>query len=184
MSVGGVVYSNSGTLPLTLTSTQYLTTDIITGVKMRIDNSGTNEIAFQIRVEPSCSVSIDWVKLELGSIATPFSPRPYAEELAMCQRYYQKITSSNVSSFAGFSGNAGTQAYITIPSPTLRTSPTITVTGNGYLRTVDSGSVTPTTITINSIDNNVIVLNVYATITGSRPVVLGQFSGSFDAEIY
>lgn len=130
------------------------------------------------------TITFNECKLELGSIATPFSPKPYAEELAMCQRYYQKITSSNVSSFAGFSGNAGTQAYITIPSPTLRTSPTITVTGKGYLRTVDSGSVVPTTITINSIDNNVIVLNVYATITGSRPVVLGQFSGSFDAEIY
>jgi len=28
-------------------------------------------------------------KLEVGTIATPFSPRNYEEELAMCQRYYQ-----------------------------------------------------------------------------------------------
>ena len=33
------------------------------------------------------------VKLELGSVATPFVPRTYAEELSECQRYYQKITS-------------------------------------------------------------------------------------------
>lgn len=32
-------------------------------------------------------IKIKSVKLELGSVATPFSPRPYAEELAMCQRY-------------------------------------------------------------------------------------------------
>lgn len=30
------------------------------------------------------------VKLELGEIATPLSPRPYGEELALCQRYYEK----------------------------------------------------------------------------------------------
>lgn len=29
------------------------------------------------------------IKLEQGSIATPLVPRPYGEELALCQRYYQ-----------------------------------------------------------------------------------------------
>lgn len=29
------------------------------------------------------------IKLEPGSIATPFVPRPYGEELALCKRYYQ-----------------------------------------------------------------------------------------------
>lgn len=29
-----------------------------------------------------------WAKLELGSVATPFVPRSYGEELALCQRYY------------------------------------------------------------------------------------------------
>ncbi|GAA0078797.1 hypothetical protein UT300005_31760 [Clostridium sp. CTA-5] len=32
-----------------------------------------------------------WVKLEVGSVATPFVPRSYGEELALCQRYYQEI---------------------------------------------------------------------------------------------
>lgn len=32
---------------------------------------------------------LNWVKLEVGSIATPFIPRLYAEELALCQRYYE-----------------------------------------------------------------------------------------------
>ena len=34
------------------------------------------------------SVDIEWAKLELGSVATPFVPRLYAEELALCKRYY------------------------------------------------------------------------------------------------
>lgn len=33
---------------------------------------------------------LNWVKLELGEVATPFVPRPYAEELALCKRYYEK----------------------------------------------------------------------------------------------
>lgn len=31
---------------------------------------------------------LEWVKAELGEYATPFVPRSYPEELAMCQRYY------------------------------------------------------------------------------------------------
>lgn len=34
------------------------------------------------------SIVIDWIKLEVGDKATPFIPRPYSEELALCQRYY------------------------------------------------------------------------------------------------
>ena len=40
------------------------------------------------------SFSCQWVKLELGSIATPFCPPDPATELAKCQRYYQ-IRSTN-----------------------------------------------------------------------------------------
>lgn len=34
-------------------------------------------------------IDISNVKLELGSVATPFHPKSYAEELASCQRYYE-----------------------------------------------------------------------------------------------
>ena len=33
---------------------------------------------------------VEWMKLEIGDHATPYVPRLYAEELALCQRYYQK----------------------------------------------------------------------------------------------
>lgn len=47
-----------------------------------------------VRVKfPSTDVAktIKWVKLEKGAIATPFIPRLYAEELALCMRYYQRV---------------------------------------------------------------------------------------------
>ena len=34
---------------------------------------------------------IDWIKLEEGIVATPHVPRTFAEELAMCQRYFVKV---------------------------------------------------------------------------------------------
>ena len=35
------------------------------------------------------TIEIAWVKLEFGKVATPFVPRSYGEELALCQRYYE-----------------------------------------------------------------------------------------------
>ena len=48
----------------------------------------TTNLVVQIPV--TSETIINWVKLELGSSATPFVPRPFAEELAMCQRYFEK----------------------------------------------------------------------------------------------
>ena len=39
----------------------------------------------------TATLDIEWMKLELGSVTTPFAPRIYAEELALCQRYFQRL---------------------------------------------------------------------------------------------
>ncbi len=41
-------------------------------------------------------INLSNVKLEVGSVATSFSPRPYAEELALCQRYYEVTDLDNM----------------------------------------------------------------------------------------
>lgn len=48
---------------------------------------------FFIAISPSVftSVNIEWAKLELGEVATPYVPRLYQEEWLLCQRYYQII---------------------------------------------------------------------------------------------
>ncbi|MFT8350091.1 hypothetical protein [Clostridium saccharoperbutylacetonicum] len=39
-------------------------------------------------------IALSEVKLEIGTIATPFLSRTYEEELAMCQRYYQNYSNA------------------------------------------------------------------------------------------
>lgn len=44
-----------------------------------------------IQINPSSDVTIKWCKLEQGTVATPFVPRLYAEEFALCQRFYKEV---------------------------------------------------------------------------------------------
>ena len=37
-------------------------------------------------------IEIEWIKLEIGDHPTEFVPRLYAEELSLCQRYYERST--------------------------------------------------------------------------------------------
>ena len=79
----------------------------------------------------SDSIDIAQVKLEAGSVATPFRPRPIGEELALCQRYYQKI--GFVFASQSFGGSGGALNQVSLPVE-MRVSPTISIafdTGTG-----------------------------------------------------
>jgi hypothetical protein len=60
-------------------------------------------------------------QLEIGSVATPLEFRPIGEELALCQRYYEK--SYDMDKYAGFTSTAG--AMIIIPAATIIDLPVI-----------------------------------------------------------
>ena len=53
-------------------------------------------IGFNKGTEAGNSLKLAWVKLESGSLATPFVPPDYASELAKCQRYYQVRTTNDI----------------------------------------------------------------------------------------
>jgi hypothetical protein len=68
---------------------------------------------------------ITGVQLEAGSVATPFERRPFGTELALCQRYYYKLTSSGNGPFGNGFNNATTTARSNISFPvSMRTTPT------------------------------------------------------------
>jgi hypothetical protein len=82
----------------------------------------------------NATFNITGVQLELGKVATPFEHRSYGEELALCQRYYQK--SYDIDSFAGDNDGNGAIAFIPVSTLdyvntnfpiSMRASPNITV---------------------------------------------------------
>ena len=100
------------------------------------------------------------VQLEVGSTATSFDYRPYGTELALCQRYYWRLTPNTAGNAGdgGFGSSANfsnTSAYSGIIFPvTMRTAPTATTAtlsnfqylsnGAGYTPTgIDLGSSSP-----------------------------------------
>ena len=87
------------------------------------------------------------VQLEVGSVATPFEHRSYGEELALCQRYFQKIggtadnTPYQVFSIVTFETSAA--AWGTIPlKVTMRTKPTVVYSGTFATSVGTAGTLT------------------------------------------
>ncbi len=190
-SLGGVYTRDSGDFYLTSTITfgEILDSDNLT---IRITTRNTDMPAGVT----SNSVTLEFVKLEVGSYATPLSPRPYAEELAVCQRYYYRLEnkSSSTTLLIGtlFFGQANySWGYISLPS-SLRTTPTISYSNLSDL-TVTTGSggtpvqISSLTITNNSY-NNLRTYCIAEGITAGSVLALQLNAGAtyveFDAEIY
>ena len=74
---------NGSTILSTTTGTATLTFSVNpSATKLVIQIAGTSKAL-------NYSLKLNWAKLELGSIATAFNPKNYAEELLACMRYYQ-----------------------------------------------------------------------------------------------
>ena len=102
--------------------------------------AGVQEAVFQFQWFPigtagaDDSVYITGVQLEAGPFATPFERRSFGQELALCQRYYQR---SNAGAANGFSLNGGDGLGFSHPTSnfrggakfpvTMRGTPTLTI---------------------------------------------------------
>ena len=74
------------------------------------------------------------VKLEIGSVATPYNRQSLAKSMADCQRYYQKLGGGGTTAdviIEGYAAGAGANFAVssTIGIPAMRANPTATLVG-------------------------------------------------------
>ena len=144
---------------------------------------GTKTYGVTITMLDGNSVEVEKVKLEYGSIATPYTPRPYAEELSMCQRYYLPTKLAMYVGRTGFSDE--TTCYIFIPTPTTM-RPYKTVVLSSITIYCNGQTKTPSEYVIDSVSANGV--SVTCTIESGfgvrQPVMASVGSGTYiDARI-
>ena len=81
----------TGTFTVTSTLTQYT-------ANIAVPAAATTgiEILFTVGAQISGTWQIGNAQLEVGTVATPFERRMYGQELALCQRYYEKSYNNSV----------------------------------------------------------------------------------------
>lgn len=140
------------------------------------------------------TLKIYGIKLELGEVATPFVPRPYGEELTLCQRYYQKLNRGGSPYYTVGSdvGRGSTTCYVQKAlSIIMRSIPTVTINGS-WRATTGSNHVVVNSIASDA-STNTDILSIRCTLAstisnGSIFVLQGSNDKNanieLDAEIY
>jgi len=109
------------------------------------------------------------VQLEVGAVATPFEFKPFAQELAECQRYYYDPLFERTTAFQtfalGYSISTSQGLFVLELPVSMRTAPSLTITAADFLMGYSSGSnsTAPTGITIVTATNN----NVHLSVSGA-----------------
>jgi len=115
------------------------------------------------------------VQLEKGSTATSFDYRPYGTELALCQRYYAKMTASTGTFTAFGSGlfTNGTTGNIFLKYPvTMRSAPTISQSNCSLNDSINNQAITAVSTTYAGTDSALQVFTVASSGTQYRPMLL------------
>lgn len=78
---------------LTLT---FWTGTLVTGNEFSIQLGIDGDSSANVSIAAGAYVEIKNVQLEFGKVATPFEHRSYGEELALCQRYFEKSLADSI----------------------------------------------------------------------------------------
>ena len=103
----------------------------IVELKAHVDPNNINTLSISFMSDPGSVLDIEWVKAELGDVATPYVPRLYTEEWMLCQRYYQAINLRNA-----YVVEVATNyvAFIIQYLTRMRTTPTMTINSSNKLQ--------------------------------------------------
>lgn len=155
----GLRFITDGTAPAGL----QITKDGIYTVTYTIGEYTNNVGVGLVSASADCSALFEWVKIELGSVATPFVPPDPATELAKCQRYYaSQFVVKN-----GFYGTAYADrancARLTVALPaTIRNLPTIVYTADNLALFDGVNIIGITALQVHTMMGNEITLSVIA----------------------
>jgi hypothetical protein len=123
---------------------------VSTGTNQTPDNANTwfsgNDATFDVT----------GVQLEVGDTATNFEHRSFGQELALCQRYYHKLTNSDnkIILFNDYNNDTN-NFWASVPLPvTMRAAPTLTATGISGGDTLDSSSTSKHFMSLQVSDGN------------------------------
>jgi hypothetical protein len=90
-STGGMDVGDQQVKSFSITTSWTKITQNFTEISTTAHGGSSNDY-FDITSSVAGDFYITGVQLELGSVATDFEHRSYGEELALCQRYYEKFT--------------------------------------------------------------------------------------------
>lgn len=127
--IDGTKKSASATFPTTIPTenTYILATEYDSnGYRLRIAYYTSGILAVLLDCNQTKTIVINWAKLEIGSVATEFSPPSIAEELLKCQRYYIKIGDAYPYITSGFVTSGGKSYRMALYLPTtMRDTPSV-----------------------------------------------------------
>ena len=121
-------------------------------------NTNANRAVGQVNVADSTSNDfyLCGVQLEASDFCTDFEHRSFGQELALCQRYYHKLTNSDnkIILFNDYNNNTN-NFWASVPLPvTMRAAPTLTATGISGGDTLDSSSTSKHFMSLQVSDGN------------------------------
>ena len=178
-SDGDNVYEATGAVSYDSTKPVYLAEASKPGVTQYVRCATENN---KFRVEMVCIglVTIKWIKLEYSSVATPFVPRSYGEELALCQRYSIKV-GEFMRIRASYIG--GNEIDFPLPIPTtMRIIPTMI--GEPIVNTLNATSVSGFTFSLINSTAGYVIVRATKTAHGQTDALLNPNNILLDAEIY
>ena len=155
------------------------TTNLTIITKTISTNATTLEVELKTSPESKdVTIEWDWCKLEMGINATTFVPRLYADELALCMRYYQNVNLSG--NGCSYSNTTALQCPISLPV-SMRAKPSIIIINKPYI-VGNSTSFKADDITVKQLYSNLCIVTCLSGITNS--FVQNNIYAIYDGEIY